>query len=832
MPRYLLLASTLKLAELVHPHPKGAAVLGRLSITQKLATAVVAPLFVLGGLSLVGVSTFNQVKVNGPEYRKLATTNELLKDVDPSNASLLGQQFVAQSMLQADAEEFAVLKAQAAAIQKSHTGRETYWKTNLSVIGVPELQTQFLGEAGDEYFKIFNEEFVPTLETAYEKGLEPSSFVYPTSWSDAQEIFKSKLTPKFKEHEIATNRVLAIATERRSQLEAQTKNTISSRLIGLALIAFAGAVATFLLSSFIARAIRRPILQLTEAAHRASSEDLPRMVAIAQNATEDTPIPQIEAVRVDSSDEVAELANAFTSMQNTALGLATQQALVRRNVSENLVNLARRNQALLGRTLNLLTQLEQDERDPDKLQDLFRVDHLTTRMRRNAESLLVLAGAEPNRQYSDSVDMGDVVRAAVSAIEAFDRVDIVGLESVQVKGNSVNDVAHLFAELIENATNFSPPDSRVAVIGKAKSDGYLLVITDDGLGMNSDDLQVANARIAQFASFDATPSKVLGLNVVGRLAGRHGIEVSLAESATAGIAARIVIPASLLEGLVAGMDDTVGDGTTATTYGEMDADVSNGLSHSESPIAEWPSDLVSGVEGGSIEAAEADLTAVAPGSSWDMLPSVDDTDTPWSDQFATAPLPEAQPVDALVQTEQTAEHFVGEAPNNVHELRPSSLSRRVRGAQMVDTGPEAIADEPDDSEDRPATVMSTLSNLQQGFKRARSEHPSTQDLDPSASLETSDPEAAVETPVTPTYVSEGHEVAAVERPVIAPPTKRTMLGRRVKGAQLPDTGPIVDRSEGTDANPDEVRSALGNLQRGVASGHAAIEAEGLQDADA
>jgi signal transduction histidine kinase len=861
-------ASALKPPQLRTSSSKGAAVLGRLSITQKLATAIMAPLVVLGGLSAVGVSTFNQVKVNGPEYKKLAAADELVSDIIPPPASILEFHLLSQSMLTASPEEFKTLLQQTAVLQKEYGSRTKYWTANIDKIGDPALRAPFLGDAhtaADAYFKIFNEEYVPSIQAAIKDGWNPKAaeaeFVLHQDAVKAQEVFASQLTSRYKEHSVAISQTVQLAVARKTAVQNETRDAISKRLLGLGLIAIAGAVATFLLGSFIARAIRRPILQLTEAANRAASEDLPRMVAAAQASTDDTPLPHLDPVRVDSSDEVAELAKAFSSMQNTALGLATQQALVRRNVSENLVNLARRNQALLGRTLNLLTQLEQDERDPDKLQDLFRVDHLTTRMRRNAESLLVLAGAEQNRQYSEGIDMGDVVRAAVSAIESFDRVDIVGLENVQVKGNAVNDVAHLFAELIENATNFSPPDSRVAVIGKAKSDGYLLVITDDGLGMAADDLHLANARIAEFAAFDATPSKVLGLNVVGRLASRHGIEVSLAESATAGVAARIVIPASLLEGLVIGMDETVGDGTPASAFGDSDFQAYDQAEAAfAAPVTTadaWPTELVSGVaapEVGSWDHVDQSSEAVEEVST---LPTFE------------APVGEASAFDdsafGATDVEVTAAEILP-PQDNVRELRRSSLSRRVRGAQMVDTGPEAVDEEPDDSEDRPATVMSTLSNLQQGFKRARSEHPSTQAIDDSAFsvvAETlSTPTDAEPSEQIPTYVSEPTEISEIEaqfapdyvsndvvsdaltvapvfetQEALAPvrtveqPKKKTLLGRRVKGAQMPDTGAIVDRTQGTDANPDEVRSALSSLQRGVASGHAAIESEGLQDAE-
>ena len=774
--------------------------LGRLSITQKLATAVVAPLVALAGLSGVGFSTFNRVKVNGPEYQKLATTADLVADVLPPPLYFIESHFIAQSMLQANAGEFPELVSRSRSLQKGFEQRHKYWTTNLAIIGEPELTDPFLNDswkAGEEYFKIFNNEFVPSLRAAYSRGWDPDEVqvVINEPAVKAQRIFDTKLDPLYRDHRAAIDKTVQIASKRRTSLESDVSSTVNRRLFGLALIAFSGAVATFLLSSFVARAIRRPIKQLTDAANRAASEDLPLMVAAAQ-AGEDAPSMGARLVEVESNDEIAELAAAFASMQGTAVGLAREQALIRRNVGENLVNLARRNQSLLGRSLNVLTRLEQDERDQDRLQDLFKVDHLTTRMRRNAESLLVLAGAEPNRKWSAAVEMGDVVRAAVSAIEAFDRVDIVGLDDVQVRGAAVNDVAHLLAELIENAANFSPPDSRVAVVGKALADGYLLVVTDDGLGMTEEDLAAANARIAETSAFEASPTKVLGLNVVGRLADRYGIDVSLATSSTAGIAARIQLPVALIESTAdqpagASQQDEVSVGAGA----ELGLDEVDpiGAAVEENDIPEW----LQNVAGVSME-SDSDLDADTDAESADGADGA---------RFAV--------------------------PNNVRLLRPEPatkpvLTRRIKGTNSIDSGQTRSASEETFDVDRAGSVLSSLSGLQHGMAKGRSLHPSEVPLT-GTGIEDSDPlrnETAHD--VSPSASATGSTDAG-EFPV-------GKLVKRVKGAQMVDTGPDNfdhgrDEPSQDPDRADTVKRALTGLQRGVERGRAADAADAVDLSD-
>ena len=232
-------------------------------------------------------------------------------------------------------------------------------------------------------------------------------------------------------------------------------------------------------------------------------------------------------------------------MQTSAVQLAFDQHRAERESADVLVNLGRRNQNLLKRTLGYISELEADETDPEVLSRLFRLDHATTRIRRNAESMLVLAGAEQTRTWSQPVPIAEAARAALSEIEDYQRVDLHHLDEAAVTGVAVADLVHLIAELAENATHFSPPGSRVTVVGQHVADGYRIQVSDRGVGMSASELDGANARIARAAE-GRSDSPLLGLYVVGRLAARRGITVALEPSAGSGITASVTLPPSML----------------------------------------------------------------------------------------------------------------------------------------------------------------------------------------------------------------------------------------------------------------------------------------------
>jgi PAS domain S-box-containing protein len=224
----------------------------------------------------------------------------------------------------------------------------------------------------------------------------------------------------------------------------------------------------------------------------------------------------------------------------------TEQAALRKSIGDLLHNLARRSQGLVDRQLELIDELEGKEADPDRLDELFRMDHLATRMRRNVENLIVLSGVDQRRRWSASVPLRDVVEAAVAEVEDYSRVQVAGIHDLALAGQAASDVAHLLAELVENATSFSSPTTMVEVSGGPAGNGYVLEIEDHGIGMSDDELDEANRRLAEPLAADVAVSRMMGFHVVGRLAARHGIRVQLRQRWFGGVTALVLLPATML----------------------------------------------------------------------------------------------------------------------------------------------------------------------------------------------------------------------------------------------------------------------------------------------
>lgn len=326
-------------------------------------------------------------------------------------------------------------------------------------------------------------------------------------------------------------------------------------LVGLAVFALLG-----MITYAVSRSITRPLRSLTEQAGSMATQRLPQAVAgiLETPASQDVVVPELAPVEIRTRDEVADVARALNTVQVSALELAAEQAALRRNISDSFVNLGRRNQTLVGRQLDFITELERHETEPTALANLFRLDHLATRMRRNAESLLVLAGIEPPRKWTEPVRITDVIRAALGEIEDYERALVRGIEPITVVGSVAADVAHLLAELVENALTFSPPNQSVEIRGRRQpagttaassdlhnGDNYTVAIIDMGIGMSADEIERANRRLSGADSFTLTPSKYLGHYVTGMIAARHNITVKLASSPGQGVTATVTLPADL-----------------------------------------------------------------------------------------------------------------------------------------------------------------------------------------------------------------------------------------------------------------------------------------------
>ncbi|MFF0065253.1 nitrate- and nitrite sensing domain-containing protein [Streptomyces sp. NPDC005279] len=320
--------------------------------------------------------------------------------------------------------------------------------------------------------------------------------------------------------------------------------------IGLGVLILAVAAALAVLS---ARSITRPLVALADEADSVARSGLPAAVARIQEAEAGDELVSGPSRRVpDSAREITRLATALHNVEHTAIGLATEQTVLRRNSAESLASLGRRNQALLSRQLGLITTLESQEIDPDALGELFELDHLATRMRRNAESLLVLAGEElPPRTWSGLVSAAEVVQSAISEVEQYQRVVVVDVQPGRVRGRAVAELSHLLAELIENALLFSPPTLPVEIYGWRDGGEYCLAVVDRGSGMTADDLARSNARLAGRESFLITPTRFLGHYVVGTLAARLGAQVELrptqGQDGACGVTAYLALPTTLVD---------------------------------------------------------------------------------------------------------------------------------------------------------------------------------------------------------------------------------------------------------------------------------------------
>ncbi|MGH9210242.1 MAG: HAMP domain-containing protein [Acidimicrobiales bacterium] len=384
------------------------------------------------------------------------------------------------------------------------------------------------------------------------------------------------------------------ASQRTASAARAVRTNILAGVIGL--------VVTAGITWLVSRSITRPLQSLTQQAMDTATYRLPGTVQNIQQAPlgENVAWPEMEPITVQTNDEVADVAHAFNTMQQSALNLAVEEVLLRRLVTDSLVTLGQRNQDLLGRQLDFITDLERDEADPETLADLFHLDHLAIRMRRNAESLLVLAGIDPPRTWLGPTPITDVIRAALGEAEEYKRVRVHDVEGATIAGFATAELTHLLAELIENALRFSSGGRPVVVNGRhlatggglalavelpppgldeepdadtgddyegpldrslmlgeeldvlghgvgGPSEGYIITIEDSGIGLSEDEIEAANRRLTGEDTPTEAPSRYMGHYVAGKLAARHGITIRLQSNAPGdGITATIELPAAVL----------------------------------------------------------------------------------------------------------------------------------------------------------------------------------------------------------------------------------------------------------------------------------------------
>lgn len=402
-----------------------------------------------------------------------------------------------------------------------------------------------------EAFTTREAERVAALEARADAGADGSRLdVAPETWWAAS-------TALIDDLHAVQKRVGSDVDARAADLRtAATRELAGFLALGLLILGLAVALA-----ALAARAIARPLEDLTRQAEAVAGTRLPETVRAVQEAEPEeaerlVPTAEPEPAPDHGAEEVRRLAAALRDVERTAVGLAAQQTVLRRNGTESLANLGHRNQRLLRRQLRLITALESKEMDPDALGELFELDHLATRMRRNADSLLILTGQQtPPRVWSGTADAAEVVQSAVSEVEDYRRVKLVEAEPCRIHGWAVAELSHLLAELIENALTASPPARPVEVYGWWDGAEYCLAVVDRGSGMTEEELERANARLAGEETFLVAPTRFLGHYVVGTIAARLGAQVevrhtqsapSAPEARGAGVSAYVALPPRLL----------------------------------------------------------------------------------------------------------------------------------------------------------------------------------------------------------------------------------------------------------------------------------------------
>ena len=350
----------------------------------------------------------------------------------------------------------------------------------------------------------------------------------------------------FQTYSTSLGKAITLATAAIQDQAQSQADSVFTQLILLAGLGLLGIIASVALSLFIGRSLVRQLRGLRESALGLANDKLPSVI---RQLREGQPVDVADyevPVQEDSRDEVEQVQHAFNVVQQTAVKSAIDEARLRRGISDVFRNLAGRSQSLLHRQLTLLDGMERRATEPEELEDLFRIDHLTTRMRRHAEGLIILSGETPARGWRQPVPLIDVLRAAVAEVEDYTRIRVLARTRAAVAGHAVADVIHLVAELAENATVFSPPNTPVRIQGDVVGRGFAIEIEDRGLGISPDRLAEINRDLADPPQFDLSDSDRLGLFIAGQLARRHEVTITLQPSVYGGTTAIVLIPMALV----------------------------------------------------------------------------------------------------------------------------------------------------------------------------------------------------------------------------------------------------------------------------------------------
>ncbi|GAA1558189.1 hypothetical protein GCM10009827_093900 [Dactylosporangium maewongense] len=530
-----------------------------------------------------------------------------------------------------------------------------------------------------------------------------------------------------------------------------------------------------LLSTAIARTVARPLTLLTASAARVAQVTEDELVRVADDESAAPEPVRLERITVGGRDEIGDLARTFERVQQTAAQLVERQVASRRNVAQMFGHVGRRTQNLVGRQLGLIDQLERDETEPDRLRQLYRLDHVASRLRRNASSLVVLSGGTGTNPHLAPLALADAVRLALGEIEEYDRVDVQLTGTIMLAPAVISDLVLMLAELMENATSNSPPHTRVAVTTGESATDVRVSIVDHGIGMPAERLTVENARLERRERIDLAPTEVLGLFVVGRLARRHGLQVSLTETPGGGVTATVVVGRELLDGSAAPVPRP-----RETIASVIDIGAFTRATHSIDGGQPW-----------NAFAAPHALAAAAP------PPAIAAVASPPAIAAVVAPPDAAATAEIPAQQGQPSRQ--GQA-----------LRRRVPGAQLpadsqaARNAAQSVAAPPD-----PSSAQALVEAFEDGVRRAQ--HDVTA------------PPIDQTPPLPPT--------PQLQSPPVRPATADRNLSRRVPGATLRDPGAIprpglhlVESQPSHD--PDSALNLVEQFESGVLRALREVRSEG------
>jgi anti-sigma regulatory factor (Ser/Thr protein kinase) len=540
-------------------------------------------------------------------------------------------------------------------------------------------------------------------------GGEVVTEVSATEWSDT-------VTPVLSAFSEAEVTVTTRAAEESSLFEFDVLGA-SGLAVALGLV---GVLLSLVISVHIGRGLLVELIGLRNSAMDLAAHKLPaalRRLHAGEKVELDSEAPRT----FHGDDEVSQVAQSLNAVHRAAIHAAIERSEVLSGVSGVYVYLARRSQVLLHRQLALLDAMERRTEDPEDLEDLFRLDHLTTRMRRQAESLIILSGAHPARRWRNPVPIVDVVRAAVAEVEDFTRADVHEFPEVRLSGSAVADLTHLIAELVENAVSFSPPHTKALVRGELVGAGLAIEIEDRGLGMSRQAMEDANRRIHDAEQVDLLEADQLGLFVVNRLAHRQDVKVTLQRSPYGGVTAVVLIPEGLLD--------------------KRQKPASDSTHVAESSTASAPA----------LRVATSSLTTVPAGESSEAS-NVVFRDSPWRVITPETTPDEITTADATSQDdaelEPPTEHTSPASADNTRRPRPlevipprtsngpsapqartggtEGLPRRVRQANLAPelrAGPTPVADPPTSQVEgrTPEHARATLAALRTGWLRGQTD---------------------------------------------------------------------------------------------------------------